>query len=60
MSFIPDTKIVLTSLPTFAEFSEQLLTFTPRAYDLGHHPVEGYLTDGIQQISFSFIITVIN
>jgi hypothetical protein len=60
MSFIPETKIVLTALPAFAEFSEQLLTISPRAWDLGHHTVEGYLTDEIQQIPFSFIITVIN
>jgi hypothetical protein len=60
VSFIPNTEIVLTALPSFAEFSEQLLTFNPKVQDLGQHPVEGYLTDEIQQIPFSFIIKVIN
>jgi hypothetical protein len=43
-----DPEIIMTAKPSFAKFSDKLLTFLPSAGDLGMHSVEGYLSDGIE------------
>ena len=48
-------------MPSFASLTpDNMFSFSPAVTDLGSFTMAGYLSDGIEQTSFSFLVQVTN